>query len=100
MCPPAPSGHIKPLYLTGVGFQALIDGHWKDLFCHQLAGEQTYSCWSQEKPVKGLAATSLQAQLILLLHFFQKRFFLPNVTADVLHLDITDKYETSVFYYS
>lgn len=46
MCPLGPSGHIKPLYLTGVGFQGLIDSHYKDLFCHQLAGQQTYSCWS------------------------------------------------------
>lgn len=48
MCPLAPSGHIRPLSLTGVGFQGLVDRCFKDLFCHQLAGQQTYSCWSHQ----------------------------------------------------
>lgn len=43
MWPPAPRGHIRPLYLTGLGFQGVRDSHFQDLFCHQLtARQQTY----------------------------------------------------------
>lgn len=32
-----------PLYLTGLGFQGLIDSHFQDLFCQQLMARlQTY----------------------------------------------------------
>lgn len=68
MCPPAPSGHVQPLEVTGVGFQPLID-------------DRLNRSWQESQPgvcalEKGLAGSSLQAELSLLLLLFQKCFFL------------------------
>lgn len=67
MCPPAPSGHVQPLEVTGVGFQPLID----DRLNRSWQESQSGVCALE----KGFTAPASLPEMLL--------------SAGVLHLDIT-----------